>query len=299
MVRKLREEYVRDGFAVTAYWRPNHRSNYADRYFSRASWQDVEDFAHMLLMEGLYVNIIDFKTGNQIDIDPTEYQAYFDGSFDINNDIVNFKRSLQKESKTMKEFVNNNTEEQELQEFLQWLKDENIKVVKVADKLKMIYLYDEKDLDEASFYLQDRDYFKKLYDFGWHVAVQNKSLGRKLAKTLKMESNTSYDAYDGGVYKTFDAEDARQAAKQVFDNVYSRYNKSGATVSEFQMDVELDTNKFWDTLTSLCSDNGFEYVIVSEDENFDDKYYTIKLIDVEEGYDIENECITEDIEDFD
>lgn len=299
MVRKLREEYARDGFAVTAYWRPNHRGNYADRYFSRTSWQDAEDFAHMLLMEGLYVNIIDFKTGNQIDIDPTEYQAYFDGSFDINNDIVNFKRSLQKESKTMKEFVNNNTEEQELQEFLQWLKDENIKVVKVADKLKAIYLYDEKDLDEASFYLQDRDYFKKLYDFGWHVAVSNKSLGRNLAKTLKMESDTSYDAYDGGVYKTFDAEDAKQAAKQVFDNIYSRYNKSGATVSEFQMDAELDTNKFWDTLASLCSDNGFEYVIVSEDENFDDKYYTIKLVDIEEGYDVENECITEDTEDFD
>ena len=88
MVRKLREEYVRDGFAVTAYWRPNHRGNYADRYFSRTSWQDAEDFAHMLLMEGLYVNIIDFKTGNQIDIDPTEYQAYFDGSFDIQTQLA-------------------------------------------------------------------------------------------------------------------------------------------------------------------------------------------------------------------
>ena len=105
-------------------------------------------------------------------------------------------KSYKKESADMKNCysehylseVNNNTEEQELAEFLDWLKDENIKVVKVADKLKTIYLYNEKDLDEASFYLQDRDYFKKLYDFGWHVAVLNKSLGRKLAKTLKMES---------------------------------------------------------------------------------------------------------------
>lgn len=293
MITKIRENQTSTELAVTGYLDSDHMSAYADRYFAFNDWSNVEKYAHKLLMSGLYVNIYNFKTGDTLDIDPDEYQAYFDGSFDINNDIVNFKRNLQKESKTMKEFVNNNTEEQELQEFLQWLKDENIKVDKVADKLKMIYLHDEKDLDEASFYLQDRDYFKKLYDFGWHVAVSNKSLGRKLAKTLKMESNTSYDAYDGGVYKTFDAEDARQAAKQVFDNVYSRYNKSGATVSEFQMDVELDTNKFWDTLTSLCSDNGFEYVIVSEDENFDDRYYTIKLMDVEEGYDVENECITE------
>lgn len=299
MIMKIKENQTSTELAVTGYLDPDHISAYADRYFAFNDWSNAEEYAHKLLMSGLYVNIYNFKTGDTLDIDPDEYQAYFDGSFDINNDIVNFKRNLQKESKTMKEFVNNNTEEQELQEFLQWLKDENIKVDKVADKLKMIYLHDEKDLDEASFYLQDRDYFKKLYDFGWHVAVSNKSLGRQLAKTLKMESDTSYDAYDGGVYKTFDAEDARQAAKQVFDNIYSLYNKTGTTISEFQMDAELDTNKFWDTLVSLCSNNGFEYVIVSEDKNFDDRYYTIKLIDVEEGYDVENECITEDTEDFD
>ena len=85
-------------------------------------------------------------------------------------------------------------------------------------------------------------------------------------------------------YKSFRADDDKVAAKQVFDNVYSLY-KTGTTTSEFQMDAELDTNKFWDTLTRLCNDNGFEYVIVSEDENFDDRYYTIKLVDLEEGYD--------------
>lgn len=196
MIRKLKEGYDPNGFAVTGYLKPNKYGVYADRYFDASDWSGVESYAHDLLMQGLYVNIVNFKNGSQLNIDPTEYQAYFDGDFEVNNDIVNFKRAvLQNESvhKSMKEFVNNNTEEQELQEFLQWLKDENIKVDKVADKLKMIYLHDEKDLDEASFYLQDRDYFKKLYDFGWHVAVQNKSLGRKLAKTLKMESNTSYD----------------------------------------------------------------------------------------------------------
>lgn len=291
MIRKLKEDYDPNGFAVTGYLSSNKSGAYADMYFGANDWSDVESYAHNLLMKGLYVNIINFKTGDTLDIDPDEYQAYFDGSFDINNDIVNFKRSLQKESKTMKEFVNNNTEEQELQEFLQWLKDENIKVVKVADKLKMIYLYDEKDLDEASFYLQDRDYFKKLYDFGWHVAVSNKSLGRKLAKTLKMES--SYDNY-----KTFDANDAKEAAKQTFDYMYDRYIKTNQQIIEFQMDAELDTPDFWKTFAWLCAKNNFEYYVVSKDKNFDDVYYKVELTDVEEGYDIEDECITEHIEDF-
>ena len=98
-----------------------------------------------------------------------------------------------------------------------------------------------------------------------------------MVRKLKENCNTEE-------YKSFSAEDDKVAAKQVFDNVYSLY-KTGTTTSEFQMDAELDTNKFWDTLTRLCNDNGFEYVIVSEDENFDDRYYTIKLVDLEEGYD--------------
>ena len=113
-------------------------------------------------------------------------------------------------------------------------------------------------------------------------------LQRKVAKALKMESGNPYTPEETGSYT---AQDAKEAAKQVFDNAYSLYNKTGATISEFQMDVELDTNKFWDTLASLCSNNGLEYVIVSEDENFDDKYYTIKLMDIEEV----DECIYESI----
>jgi hypothetical protein len=192
MVRRLKENYDPNGFAVTGYLSPNNSGVYADRYFGENDWSKAESYAHDLLMQGLYVNIINFKNGSQLNIDPTEYQTYFDGDFDINNDIVNFKRGLHMESfnkpHVSKESVNHNTEEQELQEFLQWLKDENIKVANVADKLKTIYLQNEKDLDEASFYLQDRDYFKRLYDFGWHVAVLNKNLGRKLANTLKYES---------------------------------------------------------------------------------------------------------------
>lgn len=126
------------------------------------------------------------------------------------------------------------------------------------------------------------------------VTASNEEEARRFARTCGHA--TDVELLESGPYTpeetgSYTARDAKEAAKQVFDNAYSLYNKTGATTSEFQIDVELDTNKFWDTLASLCSDNGFEYVIVSEDENFDDKYYTIKLMDVEEV----DECIYESI----
>lgn len=126
------------------------------------------------------------------------------------------------------------------------------------------------------------------------VTASDEEEARRFARTCGHA--TDVELLESGPYTpeetgSYTARDAKEAAKQVFDNAYSLYNKTGAAISEFQMDVELDTNKFWDTLASLCSDNGFEYVIVSEDENFDDKYYTIKLMDVEEV----DECIYESI----
>ena len=63
-------------------------------------------------------------------------------------------------------------EEKELAEFIDWLNEVNIPVAKVNRKFKNITLKNRDDLDEASFYLQDRDYFKKLHDFGWVVSVR-------------------------------------------------------------------------------------------------------------------------------
>lgn len=83
---------------------------------------------------------------------------------------------------------NDNTEEQELAEFLDWLKQEKIPVANVNKKFKMIHLQNPKDLDMASWYLHDRDYFKKLADFGWMVGAPS-SAGKKVANALKMESN--------------------------------------------------------------------------------------------------------------
>jgi hypothetical protein len=63
----------------------------------------------------------------------------------------------------------NTTENEELREFCDFLDECGIDVLKVARGTKTI-LVKSRDLDTASFYLQDRDYFKKLYDYGWSVA---------------------------------------------------------------------------------------------------------------------------------
>ena len=78
----------------------------------------------------------------------------------------------------LEESYNNNTEEQELAEFLDFLKEDGIIVSNINRKFKQINVTNEKDLDTTSFYLHDRDYFKKLSDFGWVVALPNKSLGK-------------------------------------------------------------------------------------------------------------------------
>ena len=173
----------------------------------------------------------------------------------------------------LEESYNNNTEEQELAEFLDFLKEDGIIVSNINRKFKQINVTNEKDLDTTSFYLHDRDYFKKLSDFGWVVALPNKSLGKQLAKTLKMES--SYDNY-----KTFDANDAKEAAKQTFDYMYDKYIKTDQQMNEFQMDAELDTPDFWNTFAQLCVRNNLEYYVVHRDKNFDDVYYEVELTDL-------------------
>lgn len=86
-----KEDYDSDGFAVTGYIYPNRRGAYADRYFGPNDWSEVESYAYDLLMRGLFVNIIYFKTGDTVDIDPN---TEFDGDFDATPEIVEFKRKV-------------------------------------------------------------------------------------------------------------------------------------------------------------------------------------------------------------
>lgn len=58
-----------------------------------------------------------------------------------------------------------------LQEFIDFLEEANIEVIDVHFGTKSIEV-DNSDLEDASFYLQDRDYFgKDLYKDGWTVVA--------------------------------------------------------------------------------------------------------------------------------
>ena len=58
-----------------------------------------------------------------------------------------------------------------LQEFIDFLAEANIEVIDVYFGTKSIKV-DNLDLEDASFYLQDRDYFgKDLYKDGWSVVA--------------------------------------------------------------------------------------------------------------------------------
>jgi hypothetical protein len=60
-------------------------------------WSDAEDFAHNGLMRGFWVRIIYAETGDTITISPDEYaEAWENGAadFDINDEIVEFKKKI-------------------------------------------------------------------------------------------------------------------------------------------------------------------------------------------------------------
>ena len=150
-------------------------------------------------------------TNNGLDFEITEKDTtwndhyYYMYLYNLNNDL--------------EESYNNNTEEQELAEFLDFLKEDGITVSNVNRKFKQIYVTNEKDLDTASFYLHDRDYFKKLSDFGWVVALPNKSLGKQLARTLKMES-IEFDGF------TYSNEDIVEALAYMYGISYEEVHKA-------------------------------------------------------------------------
>lgn len=90
-------------FMVDLYYSPNHRGHVGDRYFY--DWSEVEEYAHEALMNGLYVSIWNKDNGDTLDISPDEYNdAWENGAadFDINEDIVNFKRRIVESAKSIK-----------------------------------------------------------------------------------------------------------------------------------------------------------------------------------------------------
>lgn len=90
-------------FMVDLYYSPNHKGRAGDRYFY--DWSEAESYAHDALMSGLYVSIWNKNNGDILDISPDEYnEAWENGAadFDINEDIVRFKRAIVNSAKSIK-----------------------------------------------------------------------------------------------------------------------------------------------------------------------------------------------------
>lgn len=176
--------------------------------------------------------------------------------------------------------TNNNTEEQELAEFLDWLKQEKIRVTDVNKKFKMIHIQNPDDLEMASWYLHDRDYFKKLSDFGWMVSAPS-PVGRKVAKALKMES------------MELNEDEVQEFPNEVTVQINKYSDRSGTYVKSRiisnVVSIE-DTDNYFYICTS--DDYCYEY---AKDSLYDGSYrYTIlnlnesKQLNEDETSDIEN-----------
>ena len=134
-----------------------------------------------IIIENIIINILErMENRMKESFNRRNYKESYDIDFDAITIPEDFDECYLSET-------NNNTEEQELAEFLDWLKQEKIPVTDVNKKFKMIHIQNPDDLDMASWYLHDRDYFKKLADFGWMIGAPSPA-GKKVAKALKMES---------------------------------------------------------------------------------------------------------------
>ena len=175
--------------------------------------------------------------------------------------------------------TNNNTEEQELAEFLDWLKQEKIRVTDVNKKFKMIHIQNPDDLDMASWYLHDRDYFKKLADFGWTIGAPSPA-GKKVAKALKMES------------KQLNEDEVQEFPNEVIVQINKYSDRSGTYVKSRIIPNVVrieDTENYFYICTS--DDYCYEY---AKDSLYDGSYrYTI--LNLNESMQL-NEDETTDIE---
>lgn len=179
-------EFNENGFAVTGYLYDNQRGAVADRYFDPDEWSEVEDYAHNLLMKGLFVNIVYFKTGDSININPDEYRNEFDGEFVINSEIAKFKRIA-----TLGEKKTISTKKSRLQE------------TKLIEDEQLYKYVKSKEVYDSDGWRTEYTMYQDNYDDDHFVFVFGDS--------------DLYDPNDG--YEEFDWEcDSRQEAEEWFDN---------------------------------------------------------------------------------
>lgn len=187
MIKLIKESgFNENGFAVTGYLYDNQRGAVADRYFDPDEWSEVEDYAHDLLMKGLFVNIVYFKTGDSININPDEYRNEFDGEFVINSEMAKFKRiATLGEKKTIR------------------VKGSRLKETKLIEDGQLYKYVKSKEVYDSDGWRTEYTMYQDNYDDDHFVFVFGDS--------------DLYDPNNG--YEEFDWEcDSRQEAEEWFDN---------------------------------------------------------------------------------
>lgn len=187
MMKLIKESgFNENGFAVTGYLYDNQRGAVADRYFDPDEWSEVEDYAHDLLMKGLFVNIVYFKTGDSININPDEYRNEFEGEFVINSEMAKFKRiATLGEKKTIS------------------AKRSRLKETKLIEDEQLYKYVKSKEVYDSDGWRTEYTMYQDNYDDDHFVFVFGDS--------------DLYDPNDG--YEEFDWEcDSRQEAEEWFDN---------------------------------------------------------------------------------
>ena len=204
-----------------------------DEFFN--DWSDVESFAHEGLMNGLYVSITDMETGKQLEISPDEYQDAFDGDFDINEDIVRFKRGIIS-SKSVQ-------------------CSSRRRIRAAANSGVML----KTETAEGTYYLaksatKKKTFWTESYDSANKFAKKDSALNKLYSVLGRLEDNAFYDADD-----MYDIESEADLKKAKFAKFYIT-DLSGKTIEDISTEVK----------NRLLADDEFVSAVLGDIDDEDD-----------------------------
>ena len=204
-----------------------------DEFFN--DWSDVESFAHEGLMNGLYVSITDMETGKQLEISPDEYQDAFDGDFDINEDIVRFKRGIIS-SKSVQ-------------------CSSRRRIRAAADSGVML----KTETAEGTYYLaksatKKKTFWTESYDSANKFAKKDSAVSKLYSVLGRLEDNAFYDPDD-----MYDIESEADLKKAKFAKFYIT-DLSGKTIEDISTEVK----------NHLLADDAFVSAVLDDFDDEDD-----------------------------
>ena len=226
-------------FMVDLFYSPNGRRA-GDRYFY--DWSEAESYAHDALMKGLYVKIWNMENGDILEISPDEYQDAFDGDFDINEDIVRFKRGIIS-SKSVQ-------------------CSSRRRIRAAADGGVML----KTETAEGTYYLaksatKKKTFWTESYDSANKFAKKDSALNKLYSVLGRLEDNAFYDADD-----MYDIEDEADLKKAKFAKFYIT-DLSGKTIEDISTEVK----------NHMLADDEFVSAVLGDIDDEDDIEESTKI----------------------